>query len=225
VHLVERCPNPSSSDSHRCPVGPPGPSDLELVRAERNQTGSPGVTVATAPPGAAVRRGAVGDEDLVRELYDATYRRLVGQLAVLTGSRAEAEDVVQEAFVRLLNRPRSLVGLDSPEAWLRTVAVNQARSRWRRMRRQVGLLPEVATDLGDGLTPDRVALLTALRQLPTPQREAIALHHLADLSVAEVATTLGVPAGTIKARLSRGRATLARLLADPSAEEDQVTHG
>ena len=57
-----------------------------------------------------------------------------------------------------------------------------------------------------------VALLLALRKLPAGQREVIALHHLADMTVAQVADLLGLPTGTVKARLSRGRAALASLL-------------
>jgi RNA polymerase sigma factor (sigma-70 family) len=64
------------------------------------------------------------------------------------------------------------------------------------------------------MSGDRVALLTALRQLAPPTREAVVLHHLADLSVTEVAATLDIPVGTVKARLARGRAALARFLSD-----------
>ncbi|WP_310964493.1 RNA polymerase sigma factor [Nocardioides terrisoli] len=153
-------------------------------------------------------------EDQLRDLYDASYPRLVGQLTAFTGSRAEAEDVVQEAFVRALGRSRGFARVDNPEAWLRTVAVNLARSRWRRVRRFAGLLPDLVPDQHPDLGPDRVALLHALEALPAAQREAIALHHLADLPVADIASALGVPVGTVKARLSRGRAALADLLAD-----------
>ncbi len=103
------------------------------------------------------------------------------------------------------------------------MAVNLARSRWRRVRLWNGLVPRLvghdgrgpASGLADDLAADRVALLDALRRLPDSQREAIALHHLADLPVHEVAATLGVPTGTVKARLSRGRAALATLLTEP----------
>lgn len=61
-------------------------------------------------------------------------------------------------------------------------------------------------------SPDRVAIDAALQQLPEDQRRAIVLHHLCDLSVAQVADEVGSPTGTVKARLARGRATLARLL-------------
>lgn len=154
-------------------------------------------------------------EDVVRELYDASYRRLVGQLTAVTGSREEAEDVVQEAFARALHHSRTLLAVDNPEAWLRTVAVNQARSRWRRVKRFAGLLPDLLPDPPPGIEDEAVVdLVAALRTLPTAQREAIALHHLAGLPVHEVAATLGVPTGTVKARLARGRAALAVRLAE-----------
>jgi RNA polymerase sigma-70 factor (ECF subfamily) len=59
-----------------------------------------------------------GDVEFVRELFHASYRRLVGQLAAVTGSHAEAEDVVQEAFVRAVDRARALRRADNPEAGL-----------------------------------------------------------------------------------------------------------
>lgn len=155
------------------------------------------------------------DSEFVREVYDASYRRLTGQLIGITGSLVEAEDVVQEAFVRALNHARSFRRTQNPEAWLRVVAVNLARSRWRRVKRWSGLVPRLADPQSyDDQVADRLTLLNALRALPSSQREAIALHHIADLSVNEVAATLGIPVGTVKARLARGRAALAVLLAD-----------
>lgn len=156
------------------------------------------------------------DAEFVRDVYEASYRRLVGQLTGVTGSPVEAEEVVQEAFVRALDHARVFRRTDNPEAWLRRVAVNLARSRWRRMRHFARLAPGLARDERyDDLPADRLALLDALRRLPVTQREAIALHHIADLPVHEVAAVLGVPAGTVKARLSRGRAALTALLTDP----------
>ena len=148
----------------------------------------------------------------IQELYATSYRRLLGQLIGVTGSVAEAEDVVQEAFVRGLDHPRRLLGADNPEAWLRTVAVNLARSRWRRAQRLVGLAPRLVDAPRESDSDGHIVLLQALRALPAGQREAIALHHLADLTVEEVAATLGLPTGTVKARLSRGRAALSARL-------------
>jgi RNA polymerase sigma-70 factor, ECF subfamily len=158
----------------------------------------------------------------LREVYAVAYPRLVGQLVGVTGDPAEAEDVVMEAFARAAARPQDFADVDNPEAWLRTVAVNLARSRWRRMLRWSHLIPALArSEAYADLPEEHLALMAALRRLPTTQREAIALHHLADLPGAEVAHTLGVPEGTVKARLSRGRAALAELL-EPSKEDDHV---
>ncbi|HEU4336719.1 MAG TPA: sigma-70 family RNA polymerase sigma factor [Nocardioides sp.] len=157
----------------------------------------------------------------VHEVYDASYRRLVGQLTGVTGDPVEAEDAVMEAFARAVNNSRSFLDADNPEAWLRTVAVNVTRTRWRRSRffRDVShrlVAQESYADLPD----DRITLLAALRRLPPAQREAIALHHLADLPVAEVARAVGSPEGTVKARLARGRTALAALLADADLQAD-----
>lgn len=169
------------------------------------------------------------DGEFVRTIYDASYRRLVGQLVVATGDLAEAEDAVQEAFARAVNHARTFRDTDNPEAWLRVVALNVARSRWRRMQRWAGLQPRLAPapSYDDNTTPERVALLEALKRLPVAQREAIALHHLADLQVSEIADQLGVPAGTVKARLSRGRKALAALLGEPhtGARTEEVHDG
>ena len=157
--------------------------------------------------------------DRVQEVYATSYRRLVGQLTGVTGDPVEAEDAVMEAFARAVNSSRSFLAADNPEAWLRTVAVNVTRTRWRRSRffRDVSHRLVAEESYAD-LPEDRVALLAALRRLPAAQREAIALHHLADLPVHEVAAVVGAPVGTVKARLARGRAALAELLAEPESE-------
>ncbi len=79
----------------------------------------------------------------------------------------------------------------------------------------------VAPDSVPGANPDRVLLVNALQKLSRPTRETIVLHHLADMSVHEVAETLGVPVGTVKARLSRGRAMLADLIRDTDTSPER----
>ena len=152
----------------------------------------------------------------IQELYAASYRRLLGQLIGVTGSVAEAEDALQEAFVRGLDHPARLLGADNPEAWIRTVAVNLARSRWRRAQRLLHLAPRLVEEPrnADAHADESLVLLQALLKLPAGQREVIALHHLADLTVEQVADTLGLPTGTVKARLSRGRSALSTLLVE-----------
>jgi RNA polymerase sigma-70 factor, ECF subfamily len=156
--------------------------------------------------------------EAVRAAYQAFYRRLVATLYGLTADHAEAQDLVQEAYARALARPRVFLDVADPEAWLRTVAVNLARTRWRRRRLldtmvRTGRIT-IAPESVPGASPDRVLLVAALQKLSRPTRETIVLHHLADMSVHEVADTLGVPVGTVKARLSRGRALLADLIGD-----------
>jgi RNA polymerase sigma-70 factor (ECF subfamily) len=167
-------------------------------------------------------REGMSESDAVRAVVEASYRRLVGQLYGVCGDLTEAEEVVAEAFARAVQHQRTFARLDHPEAWLRTVAVNVSRSRFRRRLRPTSTDREVThhPDLED----DRLALMAALRQLPRAQREAIALHYLADLPIHEVAAATDSPVGTVKARLSRGRATLAGLLSDAPDTSEEVRH-
>lgn len=157
------------------------------------------------------------DETEFDDFYSASFARLTGQLYAMIGDRDEAQECVQEAFVRAWANRRRLDRAEHPEAWVRTTAYRLAVSRWRRTR--LGRRPAdravaapVVTAAAD---ESRVALVQALRQLPESQRQALVLHHLCDLPVQAVAAEVGVPEGTIKARLSRGRSALAALL-DPS---------
>jgi RNA polymerase sigma-70 factor (sigma-E family) len=153
----------------------------------------------------------------IAEVYAGSFRRLIVHLYAVTGDLNEAQEVVQEAFVRALSAPERFADLDNPESWLRRVAVNLAHTRYRRQRtlnrllRRVGP-PPVVPDF----SPEHVALMVALRRLPAGQRHAIALHYLVDLPIEEVARTLDVSVGTVKSRLSRGRTALAALLAGPA---------
>lgn len=155
----------------------------------------------------------------VRAVFEASYRRLVGQLYAVCGDLTEAEEVVAEAFARAVQHQRTFERLDNPEAWLRTVAVNVSRTRYRRGLRLVHR--EHDEEHRPALSDERLALVAALRRLPAAQREAIALFYLADLPIHEVATATGATVGTVKSRLSRGRSALAVLLADlPDSPEE-----
>ncbi|GAA2619377.1 SigE family RNA polymerase sigma factor [Dactylosporangium fulvum] len=155
----------------------------------------------------------------VAEVYHACYRRLVTQLYAFTADLTEAQDVVQEAFARAVARPGGFTGIDNPEAWLRTVALNVVRRRWRRRKvLDLILLRERATLTQTGPEPDRTDLTQALDAIPRNYREVIVLHYYADLSVDEISAALNVPSGTVKSRLSRGRAALAALLPGYRAE-------
>ncbi|MEU3414942.1 MULTISPECIES: SigE family RNA polymerase sigma factor [unclassified Streptomyces] len=151
--------------------------------------------------------------------YTAAFPRLVGQLYAFTGDHAEAQDVVQEAFVRAWDRRTSFDAAEAPEAWLRTVATRLAVSRFRRARRWLEIVrKDTPREQVPGPGPEHVALVAALRELPPPQRLAVVLYHVCDLSVEQIAAETGAPAGTVKARLARGRAALARHLSPGEAE-------
>lgn len=146
----------------------------------------------------------------VREIYEASYRRLVTQAYAVAGDRVEAEDAVQEAFARAVAAGERFRRVDNPEAWLRTVALNVVRRRWRRAKMFKMLSPKLATPSDvPGISEDHVALMEALRALPFQLRETLALFYLADMSVQQIAATLGVADGTVKSRLTRGRTALA----------------
>lgn len=156
------------------------------------------------------------------ELYDASYRRLVVQLFAICGDQADAEDAVQEAFVTALRKRHQLTGVDNPEAWIRTLALNRLRGGWRHaavVRRYQAKVPgpQAAVEVG----PEHVALVAALSQLDHGQREVIVLHHLADRGTGQIAAELGIPEGTVKSRLARARARLADLL-DEREEPNHV---
>ena len=152
-------------------------------------------------------------EERVAAVFAASYRRLVAQLIGVTGDRSEAEEAVQEAFARAVAAGDRFGRLDNPEAWLRTVALNVVRRRWKRARLFSAVSPQVAAPSDvPGISEDHVAIVEALRALPFQQREAVALFYLGDLSVLEIAATLKVAEGTVKSRLTRGRTALAGLL-------------
>ncbi|MFI9646750.1 SigE family RNA polymerase sigma factor [Streptomyces sp. NPDC052040] len=161
-------------------------------------------------------------EDEFDLFYTTAYPRLVGQLFALTGDHAEAQDVVQEAFVRAWDRRSSVLNGDrDPESWIRTVAHRLAMSHWRRARRWWELVRgEPAPRPAPEPSTDHVALVTALRRLPEAQRTTIVLHHLCDLSVEQIAAETGTAIGTVKARLSRGRTALAAQLGDTIPTEE-----
>lgn len=163
------------------------------------------------------------------DFYSASFRRLVGQLTAMTANSAEAQDAVQEAFVRAWSHRGKLDTGGSPEAWVRATAWRIAVSRWQRARLGSLLLTRSQrhAPVADGPNPDRVALIEALRQVPAEQRRALVLHHLCDRTVAEIAAETGVPVGTVKARLARGRAALAPYLRDQAlpAGSGRVSQG
>ena len=145
------------------------------------------------------------------------------RLAVLLlRDQGVAEEVVQDAFVAMHGRWRSLRDPDKALAYLRQTVVNRSRSALRHrgvveryVARQPAPCPWRSPPTGPSLTADRrTAVLDALRALPTRQREVLALRYYLELSEAEIADALGISRGSVKAHASRGSAALRDLLTD-----------
>ena len=157
------------------------------------------------------------------DFYRTTRARICACIYALTGDLAEAQDSTQEAYVRAWERWRSVGEYADPEAWVRTVAWRVAASRWRKaMNRVTAHRRYRPADAVPGPNEDTVAITGALRRLPESQRVAVVLHHLVGLSVHQVAQETGVPVGTVKARLSRGRSALSALLRINIEEPDHA---
>ncbi|MER7890528.1 SigE family RNA polymerase sigma factor [Micromonospora sp. NPDC094482] len=154
------------------------------------------------------------------EFYRSTARRMLRYGYAVTGDHTEAQDLVQEAYARAWRQWGTLSAHPAPEAWLRLVVARLATDRWRHLHRWRGVLSRTGPPAtAPPPSEDGVLLVRALRQLPTAQRQALALHYLFDMPVEEIARETGVAVGTVKSWLSRGRARLAALLPDLSTVE------
>jgi len=162
-----------------------------------------------------------GADERLTELYTAHYRSLVRLAAFLTGDRDNAEEVVQDAYVKVLGSWRGLREPDKAAAYLRTAVVNLSRSRLRRRQVAARHRPEPPPDVASAevsamRTVQRDAVLHALHQLPARQREAVVLRYYGDLSEAQTAAAMGCSTGAVKSHTSRAMAALRPLLEDPS---------
>ena len=155
------------------------------------------------------------DSSAFDEFFAMTFQRVVGQVFLMTGTLAEVEDAVQDAYMRAWQRWDRFEGYDQREAWIRLVAYRILVSGWRKAANRLTAHRrfETVTRVPD-LSPDHIALVEALRRITADQRRVVVLHHLVGLSVEEVAAETGTSAGTVKSRLARGRKALAMLLAD-----------
>ncbi|GAA5198865.1 SigE family RNA polymerase sigma factor [Rugosimonospora acidiphila] len=158
------------------------------------------------------------DEALTR-LFASHYRQLVRLAALLLGDPGLAEEVVQDAYIRLHERWRTLREPDRALGYLRTSVINGARSALRRRvvaRRytdSLTALPDAPSAESQTITAfDHAVVINALRGLPTRQREALVLRYYADLSEADIAEAMGISRGAVKSHAARGLAALRQIL-------------
>ncbi|MCC5952306.1 MAG: sigma-70 family RNA polymerase sigma factor [Acidimicrobiia bacterium] len=153
---------------------------------------------------------AAPDLDVV---YRREYPKLVALAHGLTGRRAVAEELVQEAFVRAHQRWDEVAAMDQPSAWIRRVLVNLATSRARRLVVEARYLAGMRSSPEPPLDANTVEFWRLLRRLPTQQRVVAALYYADDLDTASIAQILDRAPGTVRAQLHAARQRLAEELA------------
>ena len=179
-----------------------------------------GVEVTTAPQG--VDRSVRTDRSMdaaIGALFRAESARLVSMLWAVTGDRRQAEDLAQEAFVRLYEHWDRLEDAERAAGWLRVTALNLARSGFRHLavvrRRPPHAVRDVASLEDDAvLDDDRRHLVAALRRLPARQRECLVLRFFGDMTEPAIAAATGLSPNTVKTHLRRGLGALERTMED-----------
>ena len=173
----------------------------------------PGAKALDGPPAGS---GSVGVEETFRRFYQEHVGAVLGLVVALQRDVSAAEDITQEAFARAWRRWDRIGRLDRPGAWVRRVALNLARSRYRRLRTEIAGLarlgrPEVTvTDVSND-----PAIWNEVRRLPRRQAEVIVLTYVDDLDSHDAAEVLGIDAATVRAHLTRARRTLEQRLEEP----------
>lgn len=173
--------------------------------------------------------------DGVTALYEAHALGLLRLALVMVGDRASAEDVVQDAFVGLYRRWRTLTDTDKAISYVRSSVLNGSRTVLRRRARHPsssvdtdsalsGLSrlsgPEAGSGAADSaeavalLSEEHREVLTAMRRLPERQREALVLRYYLDLSEEEMAAAMGISRGTVKSTTSRALTALGKILGE-----------
>jgi RNA polymerase sigma-70 factor (sigma-E family) len=140
----------------------------------------------------------------------------------LTGNRADAEDVVQDALARALPRWSRIARVGDVDAYVRRMVINAHTSWWRRWKRRespVAELRDSAVDAPGEDFDDRRRLWLACQALPEVQRTAVVLRYYEQLEYAEIAELTGVREGSVRARVSRGLAALRQSMGEESDDE------
>ncbi len=180
-----------------------------------------------------VRRCMDGDSSAWAELVRAQHRRVYGLCYRFTGNPADAEDLTQDVFLKIYSNLASFdLGRGSLQVWITTMTRNLLVDNFRRTRNQRATsslddgwesaeeLKPVDRLVARGPSPHELAarkelakmVQEALARVSVELREAVILRDLQDLDYKEIACVLEIPEGTVKSRISRGRAELARLL-------------
>jgi RNA polymerase sigma-70 factor (sigma-E family) len=159
--------------------------------------------------------------DHLTETYRQHYRSLLGLAALLLDDTASCEDVVQEAFIRVHSARKRVKDPEKTLAYLRQTVVNLSRSALRRRITGLKLLSKPMPDMASAEEGayeqlERDQLIKAMRGLQRRQREVLVLRYFADMTETQVAESLGISLGSVKAYGSRGIAALRIAMGAPA---------
>jgi RNA polymerase sigma-70 factor (ECF subfamily) len=151
------------------------------------------------------------------DFFESTNRRVFTALCLVTGDRFEAEEIMQDAFVRILERWDRVATLEDPESYLFRTAMNVFRNRYRRaalaVRRTVLLSPKATDDLA--AVEARHEVIRLLRPLAPKARAAIVLTQILDLPAEQAGRMLGIKASSVRSLAARARAHIKDEVVDP----------
>jgi RNA polymerase sigma-70 factor (ECF subfamily) len=167
-----------------------------------------------------VQRAVNGDQEAFTQIYDMHFDRIYRYIYLKVHSQAAAEDLTQDVFIKAYEAINSYKWRDLPfTAWLFRIAHNRVIDHIRKISREKNVSLDEADAISSGdpvyITEQNFEvyqLKNALQQLPEAQREVATLRFLAELSIAEVALTLGKSEGTVKALQFNAVASLRKLL-------------
>jgi RNA polymerase sigma-70 factor (ECF subfamily) len=186
-----------------------------------------------------VAAAQAGDREALEALLRRHHDRLWALCRRLTGNHADAEDALQDALIAIARGIRRYDGRAAFTTWSYRVATNACLDELRRRRRRplagvpetvgVGASPEGAEGAVAGpssatavdAVADRLDIDAALALVPQEFRAAVVLRDLCDLDYAEIGRVLGIPPGTVRSRIARGRSQLADLLGNPTDTPDR----
>ena len=157
---------------------------------------------------------------VVEHLYQQEAENLVRLARFFVDDRDAAEDLVQEAFIRLARSASRIRQREQTAAYLRSIVLNLARDHNRRglvsLRHQPAAEPQVPSiEEQVGLREDQRLMIEALRDLPKRQRDCLVLRYYMESSIPEIARTLGLSANSVKTHLQRGLRNLEANLGEP----------
>ena len=190
--------------------------------------------MAAADDQALVAAAQAGDRRALDTLLRRHYDRVHAVCRRIAGTSRDADDAAQEAMISIVRGLPRFDGRAQFSTWAYRVATNAALDELRRRKRRPalhvvsdeGTAPEPVDPLADRQVTaigDRMAIDAALDELPEEFRAAVVLRDVADLDYAEIADVLGVPVGTVKSRIARGRSQLAAALGNRGGGDERPT--